>query len=85
MPKTSTKPDKKLYNRLRSNGVRKKVAARVAEALPRNGSANASPARRAAADLTTAVEEIKDRVKGSPQSRSAAARKAARTRARRSK
>jgi hypothetical protein len=80
MPKASTKPDKKLYKRLRSNGVRRKVAARVVEALPMNAAAKASPARRAAADLTTAVEEIKDRVTGGPQKRSAAARKAAKVR-----
>jgi hypothetical protein len=80
MAKTKTKPDKKLYDRLRSSGVRKKVAGRIAEALPSNGNAKAGRARRAAADLSTAVDEIRDRVKGGPQKRSAAAKKGAKTR-----
>jgi hypothetical protein len=80
MAKTKTKPDKKLYDRLRSSGVRKKVAGRVAEALPSKGSAKAGPARRAAADLSTAVDEIKDRAMGGPRKRSAAAKKAVKTR-----
>ena len=74
------KPDKKLYDSLRSSGVRKKVAERVSEALPKSGSSKSKPARKAVADLSSAVDEIKDRVKGGPEKRSAAARKAARTR-----
>jgi len=75
-----TKPDKKLYDSLRSSGVRKKVAGKVSEALPKRGSSKSKPARQAAADLSTAVDEIKDRVKGGPQKRSAAAKKAVKTR-----
>ena len=80
MAKTKVKPDKKLYDRLRASGVRKKVASRVAESLPKGGAAKQGPARRAAAELGSAVDEIRDRVKGGPEKRSAAARKAAKTR-----
>jgi hypothetical protein len=80
MAKTKLKRDKKLYDRLRSSGVRKKVADKVSVALPKQGGAKPGPARRAAADLSSAVDEIKDRVTGGPQKRSAAAKKAASTR-----
>jgi len=76
------KPDKKLYKRLRSRGVRKGVAKRLADSLPRQGAAKAKPARRAAEELTAAVEEIKDRLNQGPRKRSLAAKKAAATRKR---
>jgi hypothetical protein len=81
MAKTKIKPDEKLYDRLRSSGVRKKVAAKVSDALPKHGAPKPGLARRAAADLSSAADEIKDRVKGGPKKRSAAAaKKAASTR-----
>ena len=83
MAKVKSKPDKRLYKRLRANGVRKKVAQRVSEALPSQGSSKSGAARRAAADLGLAVDEIRDRVKGGPQKRSAASKKAARRASRR--
>ena len=79
MAKTKIKPDEKLYDRLRSSGVRKKVAAKVSDALPQHGAPQPGLARRAAADLSSAADEIKDRVKGGPKKRSAAAKKAAST------
>ena len=75
-----TKSDKKLYDNLRASGVRKKVAKQVSEALPKSGSSKAQPARQAAAKLSSAVDEIKDRVSGGPAKRSDAAKKAAKTR-----
>ena len=77
-----TKPDKKLYKRLRTRGVRKNVAKRLADSLPRQGSAKTKPAKRAAEELSAAVDEIKERVKGGPRKRSLAAKKAAVTRKR---
>lgn len=52
MAKAKTKPDSKLYSRLRDSGVRKKVAARAAEALPTKGSKKPSLAHGIAAELT---------------------------------
>jgi len=75
-----TKSDKKLYDNLRASGVRKKVAKQVSEALPKSGSSKTQPARQAAAKLSSAADEIKDRVSGGPTKRSEAAKKAVRTR-----
>ncbi len=80
MAKKKSKPDRKLYESLRDSGVRKKVAAKVSEALPKGGAPKSKPARKAAADLTAAADKIKNRVTGTSSKRSAAAKKAARTR-----
>lgn len=80
MAKTKVKPDKKLYDRLRGSGVRKKVASRVSEALPTKGSRKPSQARRVADELAAAAESIKERAGGGSKKRSAAAKKGARTR-----
>ena len=80
MAKTKTKPDKRLYQRLRDNGVRKKVASRVSEALPSKGSHKPSRAHRLADELSAAAESIRDRAGGGSRKRSKAAKKAARTR-----
>ena len=77
-----TKPDTKLYKRLRARGVRKGVAKRLADSLPRQGSAKSKPARRAADELSAAVDEIKDRINHGPRKRSQAAKKGAATRKR---
>ena len=82
MAATKTKPDKKLYKRLRSRGVRKGVAKRLADSLPRQGSAKTKPAQRAIDDLSSAVEEIKGRLNHGPRKRSQAAKKGAATRKR---
>jgi hypothetical protein len=80
MAKTKTKPDKKLYSRLRDNGVRKKIAGRAAEALPAKGSKSRKKAESLADDLTKAADSIRDRVGGGSRKRSKAAKKAAQTR-----
>jgi hypothetical protein len=73
-----SKSDKKLSRSLRARGVRKKLANKVARAA--SGSTNSKVARRAMADLASVVDEIQDRLRDGPQKRSAAAKKAARTR-----
>jgi hypothetical protein len=80
MAKTKTKPDTQLYTRLRDNGVRKKIAARAADALPTKGSKSRSKAESIADDLTRAADSIRDRVGGGSRKRSNAAKKAAKTR-----
>ena len=74
------KRDEKLYDRLRKGGVRKKVATRVSEALPRKGRKKPSTAERVADQLSAAAESIRDRAGGGSRKRSNAAKKAARTR-----
>lgn len=80
MGKTRTKPDGKLYTRLRESGVRKKIAARAAEALPAKGSRKPTRAHGIADELTKAANAIKERAGGGSRKRSNAAKKAARTR-----
>lgn len=79
MAKTK-KIDKKLFNRVRDLGVRKRTAREVAEAVKGSGKAAPKVARKASADLAGAVAEIQDRMSGGPAKRKAAAKKAARTR-----
>jgi hypothetical protein len=77
MPKT--KRDEDLFNRLRSNGLRKRVANVIAEGT--KGSRKApKPAREAVSGLRDLMGELEDRVHGGPGKRKAAAKKAARTR-----
>ena len=70
-----------LFDRLRANGIRKRVAKELSEAL---SSANGSRASKAAtarvADLRKIVADLEDRAKGGPAKRQAAAKKAAATR-----
>jgi hypothetical protein len=80
MAKTKTKPDGKLYSKLRDSGVRKKIAARAAEALPAKGLKRPSRAQGIANELTKAADAIKERAGGGSRKRSNAAKKAARTR-----
>jgi hypothetical protein len=80
MAKTKTKPDSRLYQRLRDNGVRKRIAARAADALPAKGTKSRRKAESIADDLTKAADSIRDRVGGGSRKRSNAAAKAARTR-----
>jgi hypothetical protein len=80
MAKTKVRPDGKLYDRLRGNGVRKKVAQQVSEALPRKGSKKPRRAHGIADELTKAADTIRKRAGGGSRKRSQAAKKAARTR-----
>jgi hypothetical protein len=70
-----------LFDRLRANGIRKRVAKELSEAL---SSANGSRASKAAtariAELRKIVADLEDRAKGGPAKRQAAAKKAAATR-----
>jgi len=75
-----TKQNKKLYARLRSNGVRKKVARELTQlsSSGKQGKRAPKPLREAVARLESTVSELRGHV-GSGD-RKAAARKAARTR-----
>jgi len=73
-----SKREKELSKSLRTRGLRKGLARKVARAT--DGSGNPKIARRAVADLASVVAEIQDRLRQGPQKRSAAAKKAARTR-----
>lgn len=74
------KENKKLAKNLRSRGIRRRVADDIARAL--GGGSKPKSSRKSIADLTAAVREIDDRLRGGPEKRSAAAKKGARTRKR---
>ena len=76
MAKTETD----LYKSLRARGVRKKVAKQLTRAT--SGAGKPKVARHAMADLGSAVGDVGDRLRRGPEKRSAAAKKAARTRKR---
>jgi hypothetical protein len=81
MAKTKQKQD--LFDHLRANGVRKKVAKAIAGgASSKNGKKAEALAQTALADLRSASDAIKDRVVNRDSKRSEAAKKAARTRKR---
>ena len=69
MAKTKTKPDSKLYDKLRDSGVRKKVAGQVADALPRKGNKKPSKAAKVANELSAAADSIRDRTGGGSRKR----------------
>jgi len=75
-----TKRDQDLFDRLRSTGVRKRVANVIAERSAKGSRKAPKPAREAVANLRNLVGELEDRVQGGPAKRKAAAKKAARTR-----
>jgi hypothetical protein len=75
-----TKPDKDLYGRLRSSGIRKRVAKLAAEALPAKGQKKPARAHRLADQLTAAAETLRERAGDRTRKRSNAAKKAAQTR-----
>jgi hypothetical protein len=78
-----SKREKDLSKSLRARGVRKRIARKVARAT--NGSADPKIARHVMSDLASVVAEIQDRLQQGPQKRSAAAKKAARTRKRKAR
>lgn len=80
MAKSKSSRDQSLYDKLRDSGVRKKVAARAADALPTSGVKSPAAAQRVADELSSAAEAIKERVGGGTRKRSQAAKKAASTR-----
>ena len=72
-----------LFDHLRANGVRKKVAKTIADgANSKNGKRAEALAQTALADLRSASDAIRDRVHNRDSKRSEAAKKAARTRKR---
>jgi hypothetical protein len=75
-----TKQEKKLYSRMRSGGVRKKVARELTElsASVKGGKQAPKPLRETVKRLEQTVSELRDHV--GRGDRKAAARKAARTR-----
>lgn len=72
--------DKKLMKSLRGRGLRKRAARELVRAT--NGEAKPKAARHLVADLGSVVSELSDRLRHGPEKRSAAARKAAKTRRR---
>lgn len=76
------KQEKKLFDSLRARGLRKRTARDVVRAT--NG-AKSKPARRLISDLSSVVDEVSDRLRQGPETRSAAAKKAARTRKRKAR
>jgi|GEM_PF-3599818 len=76
MAKTETD----LFKSLRARGVRKKIAKQMTRAA--SGAGKPKIARKAMADLSSVVGDVSDRLRHGPEKRSAAAKKAARTRKR---
>ena len=73
-----TKTETDLFKSLRARGVRKKVARQVTRVT--SGAGKPKVAKRAMAELSSVVGDVSDRLRHGPEKRSAAARKAARTR-----
>jgi hypothetical protein len=72
-----------LFDRLRANGLRKRVARDLSQALSSaSGSRPSKAATARISDLRKLVAEMEDRAKGGPAKRQAAAKKAAATRKR---
>src|SRR5918996_1860071 len=75
--------DDQLFDRLRSSGLRKRVARDLSSALAKADGTRASKAVHSTiGDLRKLVDELEDRADGGPQKRQAAAKKAAATRKR---
>jgi hypothetical protein len=79
------KQDDDLFQRLRDLGMRKSRARKVSKALQTSSRKAPKAARRAIADLTGAAAEVQDRINKGPQKRREAAKKAARTRAKKAR
>jgi hypothetical protein len=75
-----SKTDKKLLKSLKARGLRRSTARDVVRAT--SGATKSRAARRVVADLSSVVDEVSDRLRQGPEKRSAAAKKAARTRKR---
>jgi hypothetical protein len=75
-----TKKNQDLFDRLRANGVRKRVANVIADGADKGRKKAPKEVREAVSGLRDLVGELEDRVQGGPAKRKAAAKKAARTR-----
>ncbi len=72
-----------LFERLRANGLRKRVARELSQALSAaSGSGPSKAAQSRITELRKLVSDLEDRAKGGPAKRQAAAKKAAATRKR---
>ena len=76
------KRNQSLYKRLRSSGIRKSRASRIAEAVGSGNKKGQRVVSGAVQDLRGLVSELEDRARGGPAKRKAAAKKAANTRKR---
>jgi hypothetical protein len=77
------KADDSLFDRLRAQGLRKRVARDLSDALGESDGRAATMARKTAGELRKLADELEERVGGGPaKRRSVAARKAATTRKR---
>jgi hypothetical protein len=72
------KSETDLLKSLRARGARKKLAKQAIRAT--RGAGKPKVAKRALADLSSVVSDVSDRLRRGPEKRSAAAKKAARTR-----
>ena len=71
-----------LFERLRSGGLRKRVARTLADASAKTNRNTPKGVKKVTSDLRALATEIEDRVTGGPAKRKAAAKKAAATRKR---
>ena len=71
-----------LFETLRAQGLRKRVARSMAQATGRANRSTPKGVKKVAADLRALASEIEDRATGGPAKRKAAAKKAANTRKR---
>ena len=71
-----------VFDTLRAKGLRKKVAASIADATAKTNSRTPKAVKNAAADLRSLASQLEDRATGGPAKRKAAAKKAAATRKR---
>ena len=74
--------DKELFSRLRSTGLRKRVARDLSDALGKGSAQASKTAHGTIGDLRKLVDDLEDRARGGPAKRKAAAKKAAATRKR---
>lgn len=79
------KSNQDLFDRLRANGLRKRVAKTLSQATGRGNKKAPKRVQQAAAQLRAVASELEDRARGGPAKRKAAAAKATRTRARNAK
>ena len=79
------KQDKKLYDRLRASGLRKRAARTISEAAGTGGNKGQKALRGAVSELRKVTSDLEDRAKGGPAKRKATAKKAAATRKRNAK
>jgi hypothetical protein len=77
------KREKKLVKSLRARGLRKKTARSVVRSA--TGGSKPRPAKRAIADLASVVDDVRDLLRYGPEKRSAAGKKAAKTRKRKAR